>query len=113
MVCWYLYSAVQYSTVQYRLLVPLVVLHPLHHRVDEGVPPSDRLLVAPPPRQAPDLQPPGLDTLLAQEGEGAVEDCLEADLYNVESTVHSIVQYSEVQYSTAQYSTVQYSTVVT
>ena len=97
MVCWYLYSAVQYSTVQYRLLVPLVVLHPLHHRVDEGVPPSDRLLVAPPPRQAPDLQPPGLDTLLAQEGEGAVEDCLEADLY--------IVQYSTVQYSTVQYST--------
>ena len=95
MVCWYLYSTVQYSTVQYRLLVPLVVLHPLHHGVDEGVPQPDRLLVAPPLSQAPDLLPPGQDTLLAQTGEGAVEDCLEADLYTA--------QYSKVQYSTPQY----------
>ena len=81
--------------MQYRLLVPLVVLHPLHHGVDEGVPQPDRLLEVPLLHHAPDLPGPGLDGGLAQPGEGAVEDSLEADLqYNIITLHNNTDEYS-------------------
>ena len=71
------------------LLVPLVVLDPLHHRVDVGVPEPHRLPVVPLLQHAPDLPGPGLVRGIGQPGERAVEDCLEADLqYNI--TLHYI-----------------------